>query len=79
MSRWLLEHRGFLPVPVIITDPAVGNGGGLALAFFHRPADTDATRPGTGGRQQMVAPDTSVSTRPARACRRWRSTTTWMA
>ncbi len=57
MSRWLLEHRGFLPVPIIITDPAVGNGGGLALAFFHRPADSAATRPGSDGRQQMVAPD----------------------
>jgi hypothetical protein len=37
MSRWLLEHRGFLPVPIIVTDPALGNGGGLALAFFQRP------------------------------------------
>ena len=37
MSRWLLEHKGFLPVPIIISDPAVGYGGGLALVFFHRP------------------------------------------
>lgn len=36
MSRWLLDHRGFLPVPIIITDPAVGNGGGVGLVFFHR-------------------------------------------
>lgn len=36
MSRWLLDHRGFLPVPIIVTDPAVGNGGGVGLVFFHR-------------------------------------------
>lgn len=34
-SRWLLQRRGFLPVPIIITEPAIGYGGGLALAFFH--------------------------------------------
>lgn len=48
MSRWLLDHRGFLPVPIIITDPALGNGGGLALAFFQRPHG-GAAAPGTEG------------------------------
>ncbi len=55
MSGWLLDHRGFLPVPVIITDPAVGNGGGVALAFFHRPhtpVTTDAD-----GAPKMATPD----------------------
>lgn len=33
--EWLLTHRSFLPVPIIITEPAVGNGIGLGLAFFH--------------------------------------------
>ena len=33
-SEWLLDRRGFLPVPVIITEPAVGYGGGVALLFF---------------------------------------------
>lgn len=37
-SSWLLDRRGFLPVPIIITEPAVGYGGGFALAFFHRAA-----------------------------------------
>lgn len=55
MSRWLLEHRGFLPVPIIVTDPAVGNGGGVALAFFHRPAASGS--PGEGGAPKMVTPD----------------------
>ena len=35
MSDWLLERQGFLPVPIIVTEPAVGYGGGLALLFFH--------------------------------------------
>lgn len=34
-SSWLLERKGFLPVPIVITEPAVGYGGGLALAYFH--------------------------------------------
>ena len=29
MSRWLLERKGgFLPVPIVVSDPAVGYGGG---------------------------------------------------
>jgi len=35
-SDYLLHKHGALPVPIIITEPAVGYGGGLALAFFHR-------------------------------------------
>jgi hypothetical protein len=34
LSEWLLDRKGFLPVPIIITEPAVGNGGGVALLFF---------------------------------------------
>ncbi len=37
-SDWLLNKRGALPVPIIITEPAVGYGGGAALLFFHRTA-----------------------------------------
>ena len=33
-SDYLLNHRGFLPVPFLITEPAVGYGGGLSLVFF---------------------------------------------
>ena len=35
-SRWLLEKKGFLPVPIIITEPAVGYGGGVGLTFFRQ-------------------------------------------
>ena len=34
MSEWLLDKKGFLPVPVIITEPAIGYGGGAALLWF---------------------------------------------
>ena len=41
-SEWLLTHRGFLPVPIIITEPAVDNGLGIALAFFHEPDKSES-------------------------------------
>ncbi len=36
MSEFLNSNTGFLPVPIIVTEPAVGFGGGLALAYFHK-------------------------------------------
>ena len=33
-SAWLLDKKGFLPVPIIITEPAIGYGGGAALLWF---------------------------------------------
>jgi len=44
MSRFLLEHRGFLVVPIIITEPAVGNGGGLAALFFDEPEQSQESK-----------------------------------
>lgn len=57
MSRWLLEHHGFLPVPIIVSDPAVGYGGGVGLAFFHRPKDSAPTRTKPDGSTEMISPD----------------------
>ncbi len=34
-SKWLITKKGFLPVPIIITEPAIGYGGGMKLVFFH--------------------------------------------
>ncbi len=42
-SDWLLSKRGFLPVPIIVTEPAVGYGGGAAILFFH-PSKHDEER-----------------------------------
>ena len=38
-SHWILSKKGFLPVPIIITEPAVGYGAGAALLFFHAKKD----------------------------------------
>jgi hypothetical protein len=43
-SQWLLQHKGALLVPIIITEPAVGNGGGLAAVFFHPPKQSEASK-----------------------------------
>ena len=42
LSDWLLDRKGFLPVPIIITEPAVGFGGGVVATFF-RESLRDAT------------------------------------
>jgi hypothetical protein len=37
MSEMLLSHKSVLPVPTIITEPAVGYGFGLGLLYFSMP------------------------------------------
>jgi hypothetical protein len=37
MSHYLLKRKGFLPIPIIITEKAVGYGGGLAGLWFGTP------------------------------------------
>ncbi len=44
MSEYLASARGFFPVPIIITEPAVGYGIGAAVAYFHAPKDIDKSR-----------------------------------
>jgi hypothetical protein len=45
MSGFLNSTTGFLPVPILITEPAVGIGGGLALAYFHKKKGEGEARP----------------------------------
>lgn len=40
-SAYLASAKGFLPVPIIITEPAVGFGLGAAVAYFHAPKELD--------------------------------------
>jgi len=35
MSDWLIQKKGFLLIPTIITEPAVGYGVAGAAVFFH--------------------------------------------
>jgi hypothetical protein len=37
LSHYLAEQKGFLPIPIIVTEPAVGVGVGAALVFLHDP------------------------------------------
>jgi hypothetical protein len=43
-SDWLLQRKGALLVPIIITEPAIGTGGGVAAVFFHRPKQSDESK-----------------------------------
>jgi len=43
MSRYLASVVGFMPTPIIITEPAVGYGGGLSLMYFHRSKEEKET------------------------------------
>ncbi len=58
MSAWLVENIvGFLPVPIIITEPAVDNGLGVAGVFFHEPK-ADQMKPDADG--NIILPNISV-------------------
>ena len=58
MSAWLLENIvGFLPVPIIITEPAVDNGIGAAGVFFHEPK-ADQMKPDADGK--VILPNVSA-------------------
>ena len=50
ISEYLLDHRGALPVPIIITEPAVGYGGGVALGWFSQSLRDAAANVGASGR-----------------------------
>jgi len=51
-SEWLLDRKGFLPVPIIITEPAIGYGGGAALLWF-----SESIREHSAGRERLSPPD----------------------
>lgn len=47
VSEYLSQAYGFLPVPILITEPAIGYGGGAALVYLH---DKFVGRKGASGR-----------------------------
>jgi hypothetical protein len=49
LSNWLLDQKGVLPVPLFITEPAVGYGGGLVGLFFRESARERAEKAGDAG------------------------------
>jgi hypothetical protein len=56
LSEYLLEHRGILPVPIVITEPAVGYGGGLIGIFFDQPLG-DALKTSLGENGKPIPPN----------------------
>jgi len=50
MSDFLLNHKGALPVPTIITEPAVGYGLGLGLLFFSESVAESAAKAKEAGK-----------------------------
>jgi hypothetical protein len=65
VSKMLAKDLGFLPVPILITEPAIGFGGGLAAVFFHDdPEDAkrreEAFKGGDEDLSAFLPPSTSV-------------------
>ena len=57
ISQVLLDSLvGFMPIPIIITEPAVDNGLGIAGVFFHK-AKADQMQPGD---DNLILPNISV-------------------
>lgn len=55
LSDWLLDHKGVLPVPLVITEPALGMGGGVMALFFRESMRERADKAKATGR--MAPPD----------------------
>ena len=45
-SEWLVEKKGFLPVPILITEPAIGYGAGMGLMFVRNSIRERSTEGG---------------------------------
>jgi len=56
MSEHLLQYRGFLPVPIVITEPALGYGLGAGLLFFREPL-ADSRERSAARASRMAPPD----------------------
>jgi hypothetical protein len=51
LSNWMVDRKGFLPIPIIITEPAVGYGGGVALMFVRNSLRESADKAAETGRR----------------------------
>lgn len=54
-SRYLLDYRGFLPVPILVTEPALGYGAGLAALWFSESI-AEASRSGAAEAGRLRPP-----------------------
>lgn len=60
LSDYLLRHRGVLPLPIVVTEPAIGYGGGLGLAYFSQSFEERAEASRARG-EAVQPPDISVA------------------
>ena len=44
LSKRLFENKNALPIPIVVTDPAIGIGGGLIGVWFHEPPQSISKR-----------------------------------
>ena len=58
-SEWLLDRKGFLPMPILITEPAIGYGAGVGLLFFRESFRERAAK--QGEKQRLTPPDIYVA------------------
>jgi hypothetical protein len=58
-SDYLLRHRGILPVPIVVTEPAIGYGGGVALAYFSQSFEERAEDSRRRG-EAVIPPDIAI-------------------
>jgi len=59
ITKFMSEMKGFIPVPFVITEPAVGYGGGLAVGFFHDSIASSESRLQAGETDRLVPPSIS--------------------
>jgi hypothetical protein len=55
LSDWLLDQKGVLPVPLVITEPAIGYGGGVMGLFFRESMRERSEKARESGR--LTPPD----------------------
>jgi len=68
VSSFLEKPRGFLPVPIVITEPAVGYGGGL-VGMFLRPREQASKRASRAGPDRIFLPSAPSARKTERAQR----------
>jgi len=63
VSAYLSTKYGFMPIPIIVTEPAVGYGAGLNLLFLHDSMASSAERKSPPSISGLVAAGTENGTR----------------
>jgi hypothetical protein len=61
LSDWLLTRKGALPVATIITEPAIGYGAGIGVAFFHQSIGEQASQGAAANQGKMRPPSITAA------------------